>query len=101
MLEYSRWSSSLIRIPPPATTSDVADTITLAAIRIDGGSRMNFDMHRSTRFAAFGRTRRMSRAGFGPGGVVTRSIISGAAARHHGADRVLRTRRTRTARTGA
>src|SRR6478735_3564339 len=47
MFGYSEWSSTLIRTPPPTTTRAVAVTITLAAIRIDGGSRRNFDIRRS------------------------------------------------------
>src|SRR4051794_27405008 len=47
---YSLWSSSRIRTPPPSTNNAVAATITLAAIRIDGGSRRNFDIRRSNGF---------------------------------------------------
>ena len=49
-LEYSEWSRTLINTPPPTTTTAVAVTITLAAVRIDGGSRRNFDIRRSTGF---------------------------------------------------
>src|SRR3954468_18765044 len=48
---YSLWSSSRIRTPPPSTNNAVAATITLAAIRIDGGSRGNFDIRPSNGFA--------------------------------------------------
>src|SRR6059036_1199085 len=48
MFGYSEWSSTLIRTPPPTTTRAVAVTITLAAMRIDGGSRRNLDIRRST-----------------------------------------------------
>src|SRR3954465_10880841 len=44
---YSLWSSSRISTPPPSTNSAVAATITLAAIRIEGGSRRNLDNPRS------------------------------------------------------
>src|SRR3954447_7259078 len=47
---YSVWSSSRIRTPPPSTNNAVAATITLAAIRMDGGSRRNFDIRRSNGF---------------------------------------------------
>src|SRR5215831_18112978 len=50
-LGYSDWSMSLISTPPPTTMRAVAVTITLAAIRIDGGSRRNFDIRRSIGFA--------------------------------------------------
>jgi hypothetical protein len=49
---------SLINTPPPTTMTAVAVTITLAAIRIDGGSRMNFDIRRSIGFAGATRASR-------------------------------------------
>src|SRR5690348_5821226 len=49
MFGYSEWSSTLIRTPPPTTTRAVAVTITLAAMRIDGGWRRKSDIRRSTR----------------------------------------------------
>src|SRR5215471_10018252 len=49
-LGYSEWSMSRISTPPPSTMRAVAVTITLAAIRIDGGSRRNFDIRRSIGF---------------------------------------------------
>jgi hypothetical protein len=50
MLEYSEWSRTRINTPLPTTTTAVAVTITLAAVRMDGGSRRNFDIRRSTGF---------------------------------------------------
>ena len=47
MLEYSRWSITLIAIPPPTTTMNVAVTITLAALRTEIGSRRNRFIRRS------------------------------------------------------
>src|SRR6476646_2816031 len=50
MLEYSWWSRPLMSASAPTTTSAVAVTITLAAVRIEGGSRRNFDIRRSMGF---------------------------------------------------
>ena len=47
---YSEWSKTRISTPPATTMNEVAVTITLAASRTDGGSRMNFVMRRSIRF---------------------------------------------------
>src|SRR5436190_126944 len=47
-------------MPPPTTTSVVAVTMTLAAMRIEGGSRKNFDMRRSIRFGGRGAFRTFS-----------------------------------------
>ncbi|HUK95906.1 MAG TPA: hypothetical protein VLU96_12760 [Gaiellaceae bacterium] len=49
-LEYSLWSNSRIRTPLPATIIAVATTMTLAAVRTDGGSLRNFDVRRSIGF---------------------------------------------------
>src|SRR5947208_7412045 len=50
MSGYSWWSKMRIRSPATATTTMVAVTMTLAAMRTDGGCRMNFDMRRSIGF---------------------------------------------------
>src|SRR5438046_2671023 len=50
MFEYSSGSRTRISAPPPTTTTVVAVTMTLAAVRTEGGSRRKRDMRRSTRF---------------------------------------------------
>ena len=53
MLEYSRWSITLIAIPPATTTMNVAVTITLAALRTETGSLRNRFIRRSILLGRF------------------------------------------------
>jgi hypothetical protein len=50
IVAYSSWSRKRIRRPPTTTTVAVAVTMTLAAVRTEGGSRRNRDIRRSTGF---------------------------------------------------
>src|SRR5215831_6308418 len=54
---YSLWSKTHIAMPLPTTINAVAVTITLAAMRIEGGERRNFDMRRSKRLCGSGALR--------------------------------------------
>src|SRR6516162_4048368 len=47
---YSEWSKKRIATPPATTTIAVAVTITLAAVRTEGGRRRKLFIRRSTRF---------------------------------------------------
>ena len=55
MFGYSWWSSTRIRTPPKTTTAAVVVTITLAAVRTEGGLRRNRDVLRSIKLGRGGR----------------------------------------------